>query len=365
MKTGRIRDFFAGGNTGQGFYSFYDQVVDLEASHLYILKGGPGTGKSTFIRKIGEDLFKQGYDLEYLHCSSDRNSLDGLVIPALKTAFIDGTAPHTTDPILPGIRDEILNLGAFWDSRRLKLNQDRIIEINKKKKACYERAYVYLNAAAGVYRNWRKTNFSCLDEVPWLTALRTIKEEVFTPCQPTGKLGRLRHLFASAITADGPIHFLESIFSEAAHLYILDGPPGSGRAGILNRLVAATIDYGFDAEVFHCALDPAKYEHLWIPALKTGVLTSTWPHKYPPGDGCRFIDTAAFLNQQQSSCADTLKESRLVFLELWDRSIAWLSMAKKIHQELEEYYVDCMDFTQTTRLRQAILQQLLDERIVR
>ena len=57
MKTGRIRHFFAGGNTGVGFYSFYDQVVGPDPNHLYILKGGPGTGKSTFMRQIGEELF--------------------------------------------------------------------------------------------------------------------------------------------------------------------------------------------------------------------------------------------------------------------------------------------------------------------
>jgi hypothetical protein len=364
MKTGHIRHFFAGGNTGQGFYSFYDQVVSPEAKHFYILKGGPGTGKSTFIRKIGEVLFEQDYNLEYLHCSSDPNSLDGLVIPALKTAFIDGTAPHTLDPLLPGVVDEIVNLGAFWDSTRLKANQDRIIELNRKKKACYERAYVYLHAAAEVGRNWQKTNLSCLDEAPWLAALGALKEEIFTPCQPTGKLGRLRHLFASAITAEGSIHFLESIFSEADHLYILDGPPGSGQAGILERLLTETVDYGLEAEVFHCALDPAKYEHLWIPALKTGVITSVWPHKYLPDDGGRRINTAAFLNQQQSLYADPLEEFRLVFFDLWKRSIVWFKMATKLHQELEAYYVSCMDFSQTTQLRQEILQQLFNKAIV-
>lgn len=361
MKTGQIRHYFAGGNTGVGFYSFYEQVVGTAANHLYILKGGPGTGKSTFMRKIGEELSALGYNLEYLHCSSDHNSLDGLLIPALQTAFIDGTAPHTIDPVHPGVVDEIINLGGYWDRKGLKANQERIIETGKKKKACFERAYVYLNAALAVYRNWRKTNYSCLNEQAWLTTMHELKEEVFTHCPPTGKKGRLRHLFASAITADGPVHFLDSIGSGASRLYIMDGPPGSGRAEILKRLVAEAVDRGLDAEVFHCALDPAKYEHLWLPAIKTAILSSTWPHKYLPAERSRYIETGAFLNNQQKLFNDTLKESRLVFLDLWERSINWLSKAKKLHDELEQLYVVSMDFNQVTQIRNEILHRLIHQ----
>lgn len=358
MQTARVRHFFAGGNTGKGFHSFYDQVIDPKTTYLYILKGGPGTGKSTLMRNIGEELAARGYPLEYLHCSSDYNSLDGLVVPSLKIAFLDGTAPHTLDPRYPGVAEEIINLGAFWDRQGLKANKERIITISQKKKACYERAYVYLSAALGVYRNWRKTNFSCLNQETWSRALSELQEEIFVGCRPTGKLGRLRHLFASAITADGPVHFLESVFGEATRLYILDGPPGSGRAEFIQRLVTMSIDLGLDAEVFHCALDPEKYEHLWLPALKIGVLTSTWPHKYLPADRCRSIDTASFL-QNHHLFTDTLKESRLVFLELWERAVNWLHKAKKLHAELEEYYLGSMDFTPITQIRKEILAQLL------
>ena len=361
MKTGQIRHFFAGGNTGVGFYSFYHQVVGPDPDRLYILKGGPGTGKSTFMKEIGKELLTLGFDLEYLHCSSDHNSLDGLLIPALKTAFLDGTSPHTIDPVHPGVVDEIIDLGAFWNLKSLKAKKSPIIATGEKKKACFERAYVYLNAALGVYRNWRKINYSCLNQSAWLTVLHEMKEDLFSGCQPTGQKGFLRHFFASAITADGPVHFLESIGSAATRLYILEGPPGTGRAEILNRLVSAVVDHGLNAEVFHCALEPANYEHLWIPDLKVAVITSTWPHKFPSdGDSrCRYIPTDALLKHEQSLYSDTLKEARLVFLDLWERSIGWLNKAKKLHNELEKLYVDSMDFNKVTQLRNSILHRLI------
>ena len=42
--------YFLGANSPQGFYSLYDQLIDRHiARAVYILKGGPGCGKSTLM----------------------------------------------------------------------------------------------------------------------------------------------------------------------------------------------------------------------------------------------------------------------------------------------------------------------------
>ena len=38
-------------------------------------------------------MLNRGYDVEFHHCSSDASSIDGVVIPALKIALVDGTTP--------------------------------------------------------------------------------------------------------------------------------------------------------------------------------------------------------------------------------------------------------------------------------
>lgn len=95
IKRGHIKRVFPGGNTSVGFFSFYDYIAPPDATRIFVIKGGPGVGKSTFIRGIGEALVGRGLDIEFHHCSSDNNSLDGLYIPAIKVALIDGTAPHS------------------------------------------------------------------------------------------------------------------------------------------------------------------------------------------------------------------------------------------------------------------------------
>ena len=55
--------FFLGANSGSGFSSLYDQLRPREDMRdLIVLKGGPGVGKSTFMKHIGaraEQLYAQ------------------------------------------------------------------------------------------------------------------------------------------------------------------------------------------------------------------------------------------------------------------------------------------------------------------
>ena len=87
--------FYLGANAPSGFYSLYDQLIDPDrAQDVMILKGGPGCGKSSLMRKVGAAMEEQGLAVEYIQCSGDPDSLDAVIIPTLSTAIVDGTAPH-------------------------------------------------------------------------------------------------------------------------------------------------------------------------------------------------------------------------------------------------------------------------------
>lgn len=88
-------EYFLGANSPGGFYSLYDQLLPPErAQCIYILKGGPGCGKSTLMRRVAQRMEEKGIPVERILCSGDPDSLDGVVIPALEAALVDGTAPH-------------------------------------------------------------------------------------------------------------------------------------------------------------------------------------------------------------------------------------------------------------------------------
>jgi len=94
-KQGNVKEVFPGGNTYKGFYSFYDYIIQNdEANRIFCIKGGPGVGKSSFMKAIAREFVELGYDVELHHCSSDNDSLDGVVIKQARVALLDGTAPQ-------------------------------------------------------------------------------------------------------------------------------------------------------------------------------------------------------------------------------------------------------------------------------
>ena len=87
--------YFLGANAPTGFYSLYSELIQPETARaVYILKGGPGCGKSTLMRQIAARMEREGLDTEYILCSGDPDSLDALLLPQLGVALVDGTAPH-------------------------------------------------------------------------------------------------------------------------------------------------------------------------------------------------------------------------------------------------------------------------------
>ena len=105
---GHKRNIFPGGNTPYGFHSYYNYIMPQnKAEKIFCLKGGPGTGKSTIMKEIGEYFIDNGEDVDFLWCSSDPDSLDGVVIKSRNVAVVDGTAPHIVDPENPGAVDRM------------------------------------------------------------------------------------------------------------------------------------------------------------------------------------------------------------------------------------------------------------------
>ncbi|OJT92666.1 hypothetical protein BM535_08825 [Clostridioides difficile] len=49
---GKVKKAFPGGNTSQGSYSFFDYIIPENVKRVFCLKGGPGVGKSSLMKKF-------------------------------------------------------------------------------------------------------------------------------------------------------------------------------------------------------------------------------------------------------------------------------------------------------------------------
>ena len=156
------RAYFAAANSGKGFVSFFEELFFGDGiKERYIIKGGPGTGKSSFMRRAALRAKARGRQTELYYCSSDPSSLDGVVIDG-RIAFIDGTAPHSYDTVLPGACDRIVDLGAFWDADILRERAEEIRTLGKVKKDAYSRAYGYLGSALALRNATDKLLSGCV-----------------------------------------------------------------------------------------------------------------------------------------------------------------------------------------------------------
>jgi hypothetical protein len=359
MSQAKIRHLFPGGNTSLGFFSYYGSILPQEeANRIFILKGGPGVGKSTFMRRIGEKMLEKGYDIEHLHCSSDNSSLDGIHIPALKIAFIDGTSPHIVDPKSPGAVDEILNFGDFWDETGLRTRKREIVETNKKISENFARAYQYIKAAAAVYEGNAAIYSSALDSSKLNRFTAGLISELFAAGAGAAGDGKERGLFASALTPNGYCHYLDSVLT-AGRVYELRGGLGTGEHRILEKVKAAAVERGYAVEVFYCALNPYKIEHLVIPDLDAALTTSNNYHrstvqKHFSTDILDFMKPEVLEHYQEDMQQNSEEFDRLISIALQS-----IKKAKALHDHLETLYVPNIRFEEIDLLFEKTINRIL------
>lgn len=342
MTISKERHLFPGGNTTKGFYSFYRYILTQEdASKIICLKGGPGTGKSSFMKKLGAHFAGLGYTIEYHHCSSDNNSLDGLVIKELKIALLDGTSPHSVDPITPGAVDEILNLGTALDMSIMAKSKNAIIAVNKEIGNNFKRAYKFLGAAKGVHEDWSTLNNHCLSYSKLDLLIDELKGKILTSSK--GTHGNYRHLFSTAFTPNGIIAFGKDLSKEADNLYVLKGGPGLGKTTVLKALGSEAQKSGYFVEYFHDPFIPERIEHILIPELSTGIFTSNEISNLEL-DGTTYNMTDLCSSSLLANISDELLFDKNEFDVLVTKALSCITNAKALHDKLETYYIGCMNF---------------------
>ncbi len=362
MSHGAIRKMFPGSNSAYGFYSFYDQIIEDNATRIFVIKGGPGVGKSTFMQNVARELIKRGYDCEFHCCSADSKSLDGIVFPQLRIACIDGTTPHMVDPKNPGAVDEIIHMGEFWDEEGMIARREEILRLNRETARLYRRAYRYLAAAKlfldeieDYYRENRCLDVAGLDRL----ALQMIGGIFGERINKSSAERRERHLFATAITPDGPVSFLDTLVGAGFQRYIISGDDGTGKNELIARIKDAAVMRSFFVEVYHCALDPVKIDHVIIPQLKTAVLNSVTPHILKAAGGDRAIETDAFVKNPGRRLEKERDLARNLYEQTFEAAIEFIGRSRDAHGKLESYYIPNMRFGEINRLAGEVLEKII------
>jgi len=349
-------EFFLGANSPTGFYSLYDSLIDLDtARDVLILKGGPGCGKSSFIRRVIRRLEEKDLRIELILCASDPESLDGVVFPDIQAAIVDGTAPHVTEPRFPAAVERYVNLGVYYNLIPIKAKREEIRRDTLARREPYGRVTRCLAAARALEDDMFD---AVLDDGVLRTLSKRVKGIISREIVP-GHKTVLKKRFLSAVTPSGLMCRFETARALCGRIYEL-----SDNYGLAHFLLAPIMDAALAAgqEVYacYCPMNPAhKLEHLLLPGLDVGFVSSSDMYPY---------DDKPFRRVRLDACLDLERlrgqRQRLRFLRkteraLLDDAVAALGEAKAAHNRLEVCYNPHVDFDGVYREAEAAAELLL------
>lgn len=343
---GMTTHYFLGANSGSGFQSIFDRFCFEEHDDLLVLKGGPGGGKSTMMRRIAGTMEQMGEDIEYLHCSGDPDSLDGISIPRIRTAIVDGTSPHMIEPKYHAVKGRYADLGRFCNDETVKRSGAEIIKCTDACSRAYQSAYRSLNAARNMRMNACLLAGEGLDrEKMYRRTAGIVGRELRGKGQGTVECFR----FLESVTCMGVKQWFDSVATLCPKIYCIQDRYGLS-APMMAQIRGAVKEHGYSAVICPDPEQLNRTKHILLPELGTAFLSVQRDEEC-----CAPVYRRIHLDGMIDALHLRQWKGRLRFLgkmekELLRDAINSLKKAKNQHDALEKLYRPHVDFAEVDAL---------------
>lgn len=353
-----IPSFFLGANAPKGYYSRFDQLFSSSPEgKCFLLKGGPGTGKSTVLKKIAAGLKEKGLSTELIFCTADTDSLDAVITSDGKFAVLDATLPHAAEPKYPGIYERTVSLSECWNEEKLSENKKKAIKLFDENRRLHEEARRYIFAAAGLFDEAAKLSAEAV------SAEKTARAAARICLREFGKKkysqGKEKQRFLSAVTDKGVFFLNETPKLLCERIYFISDECGAASRIFMNTVRKRALEHGLDIISCRCPIFPAeKIEHVFIPELRLGFMTMNRRHKIEAVP-YRIIHSRRFTDEKK------LKKHKLRIrfalragMSLIEEASSCMREAKEVHDELEKCYIPAMDFAKVNKKFEEIAKEI-------
>ena len=357
--------FFLGSNSPQGFVSRFDQLDCGDPQwHTFIIKGGPGCGKSTFMKRIASVFAERCAGMQLIPCSSDPESLDAVILPEWKVSIVDGTAPHVLEPKNPALSESILSFGDFLDPMKIKPHGETIRLIGQATSKNYSQAIDCLAAAKSFLNDSSRIALSCL-ALEKLSAYARHYACKHFPRHP-GK-GKESVRFLSAVNAQGVTSLAQTADALCSHICFITDDWGAASSLFLSALRTHALENGHDVITCYCPLSPhSKIDHLLIPGLGLAFMTENRFHNLSGLIPDRRIHAKRFLDiEVLRRHKKRLSFNQKAASQMIRQAVAGLAENKALHDELESIYLQAMDFSMMDSVLESVVAQIVDFRTAR
>ena len=352
-----IERFFFGGVTPKGFSTQLEQMISGKENYTYILKGGPGTGKSQMMKKIAE-RFASREDVTCFYCSSDPDSLDAVILHASKVIVDDGTPPHVSEPQFPGVCQEIVDLGQCWDKAVLKENRERIIKAKELNKSMMAAAGNYNKALGLICDDTYTCAESFADKRRIEEAAQGLCDSLFKNRETRNSRGEQAIRQLSVMTKDGYLTLPDAVES-CSKVYILEDKLFAASSMLIGFAKKRAMDYGYNIKLSQCLISALPInEHLLIDEINVALMTSN-PLTKITSEKAEYIDCSMYYDSDQMrSYEKHFAANQSLIDTIAGASRDMLENAKRIHDEMERYYISAMDFDALNRVCETICTEI-------
>ncbi len=348
---------FLAANSANGFYSLFSEMTRRTDHSIYLIKGGPGTGKSSLMKKAALAALSKGMEVEQMHCSSDPESLDGLWIKDKKVIFLDATAPHCVDPRFPGAVEQILPLGEYWDTNALKEHKTEIISLSQSISGIFKSIYRLLGAVGQIQGMSDKIVSAAFAQEKAVEALtKFFRRQAILPLH---KKGQTEKRFISAVSQNGVILY-EDIVKDCKQVLLIEDPYECSFpvTDIANKMLA---DMGYDRICALSPLHPERIDHLIVPECSLAIITQNhrlqWQSQLPV---VKTMQLKTFLKPDIiSQNKNKLAFSKKLCKSLYDEVADYLASEKTLHDRLESFYINAMDFEALNKKSEQFIAEII------
>ncbi len=350
---------FLGSNSCNGFYSLFNELYNPENEwKMYIIKGGPGTGKSSLMKKIITEAENRNLFCEKIHCSSDPSSIDAVIIPELKISIADGTSPHTIEPVYPGVCEEIINLGSCWNTESLKTNSDKIKEITKINSYWHKKSVKYIRASMIIDKEIENILNPIFNKDKADRFIIRYSKLLIKTNNDSNKTNRR---FLSAITPEGISVHYDSFFNSDDNIIIIKDTTSIVSNYIINQIKNIADKKGIDKNVYLCPTNPeTKTEHIKFYNSGSGIYTANNYHT-APDKKYKTINAERFYNKDEyNKIKNKIRFFNKAKAELISEAFNCLKQAKSTHDILESYYIAAMDFNKVSKITESTIKKIFN-----
>ncbi len=362
MEISNIKTFFLGSATAEGFVSYFADCYSADEGYkCYILKGGPGTGKSSVMRKIAAKAAELSEEYEICICSTDPRSLDAVFLPKRRIVVLDGTAPHIVEPQFPGICEELVNLGQGFKRKMFEGKEAEILELNSKCALSHRAAARYLAAAGKLLGDARRCAIDCVHTEKAAAYAISLSSKLFSGRRATKSTGKATMRFLSAPSSLGRMFIKTTAELSADKMIVFEDEYRAYAPTVLDILKRQALAAGYDVTVCTNPYFPGRLiDHLLIPELKLALCTKD-STTAPTADNMRTVHSRRFTDiSGLRTYRSRLKFDRRAANEMISAACDSILKAKQIHDDLEKFYINAMDFSKVNALCNELIEMIFD-----